>query len=247
MKTFGSSTWRRKIPLGGVGAVAGAGVDMLSVAGELHGSFYLFSGARLKAGPRGKAVREYLRDAYRFTPGQGWRRLADLPCAAVAAPSPAAAAGNSLLIFSGDDGTHVDFQSVERHPVSPRRAGVRHAERRLGRGRHGPFSLATVAGRIVARPVGDRQRRKPPSRPHARGVVAHAAIADGSQHAIFPDRLLIPAEAQLGDSLLRAVVDVGEAETPRVTARPFEVVHQAPVEVTDQRISFGNGTLRAAR
>jgi N-acetylneuraminic acid mutarotase len=89
---------------------------MLAVAGALDGSFYLFSGVRLKAGPQGKAVREYLRDAYCFTPGQGWRRLADLPRAAAAAPSPAAAAGDALLLFSGDDGTKVDFRPLDKHP-----------------------------------------------------------------------------------------------------------------------------------
>ena len=55
---------------------------MLAVAAPLEGSFYLFSGVKLSAGDDGKPVREYLRDAYRYTAGEGWKRLADLPRAA---------------------------------------------------------------------------------------------------------------------------------------------------------------------
>ena len=66
---------------------------MLAVAGVQDGSFFLFSGARLMPGFDGKPVREYLRDAYRYTPGKGWRRIADLPRPAVAAPSPAIPVG----------------------------------------------------------------------------------------------------------------------------------------------------------
>ncbi len=93
---------------------------MLAVAGVHEGSFYLFSGAKLTADADGKPVREFLRDAYRFTPGEGWKQLADLPRAAVAAPSPAPALGSSLAIFSGDDGLNVTFQPVKEHPGFPR-------------------------------------------------------------------------------------------------------------------------------
>ncbi len=94
---------------------------MFAVAGVVGDSFFIFSGAKLHAGADGKPVREYLRDAYRFTPGKGWTRLADMPRAAVAAPSPALKAGGSrLLIVSGDDGTKVDFQPVREHPGFPR-------------------------------------------------------------------------------------------------------------------------------
>ncbi|WP_160164497.1 galactose oxidase [Pedosphaera parvula] len=88
---------------------------MLAVAGASGGSFYLFSGAHLKAGPTGKPVREYLQDAYRFTPGKGWQRLTDLPHPVVAAPSPAIGTDH-LLVLSGDDGTKVDFQPLTEHP-----------------------------------------------------------------------------------------------------------------------------------
>lgn len=95
---------------------------MFGVAGALDGAFYLFSGAKLSAGDDGKPVREFLRDAYRFTPAEGWKRLADLPRAAVAAPSPAPASGSKLLILTGDDGLNVTFQPVEKHPGFPRNA-----------------------------------------------------------------------------------------------------------------------------
>lgn len=93
---------------------------MLAVAGVHDGAFYLFSGAKLTADADGKPVREFLRDAYRYTPGHGWTQLSDLPRAAVAAPSPAVLVGAKLAIFSGDDGTNVGFQPLEKHPGFPR-------------------------------------------------------------------------------------------------------------------------------
>lgn len=95
---------------------------MLAVAGALDGAFYLFSGTKLSADADGKPVREYLRDAYRYTPDHGWKRLADLPRAAVAAPTPAPVIGSKLLVLTGDDGLNVTFQPVEKHPGFPRNA-----------------------------------------------------------------------------------------------------------------------------
>jgi N-acetylneuraminic acid mutarotase len=94
---------------------------MLAVAAAQAGSFFLFSGADLHAANEKNAQREYLRDGWRFTPGRGWKRIADLPRAAVAAPSPAIPLGSaSLLIVSGDDGEHVGFEPVKDHPGFPR-------------------------------------------------------------------------------------------------------------------------------
>lgn len=94
---------------------------MLAVAGVQDGSFFLMSGAALHPTPDGKPGREYLRDAYRFTPRHGWKRIADLPRAAVAAPSPAMPCGSGrLLIVSGDDGANVMFTPVKDHPGFPR-------------------------------------------------------------------------------------------------------------------------------
>lgn len=92
---------------------------MLAVVGVLDGAFYLFGGAALQKGADGKLVREWLRDAYCFTPGKGWKRLADLPRAAVAAPSPAPVLGDSLLILGGDDGSQVNTLPIE-HRGFPR-------------------------------------------------------------------------------------------------------------------------------
>ena len=119
---------------------------MFAVAGVVGDSFCIFSGASLKAGADGKAVREFLCDAYRFTPGKGWSRLADMPRAAVAAPTPALVAGGSrLLIVSGDDGTKVDFQPVREHPGFPRDVLAYDAERDAWSGAGEiPFSRATV-------------------------------------------------------------------------------------------------------
>jgi N-acetylneuraminic acid mutarotase/predicted MFS family arabinose efflux permease len=101
--------WRELEPWPGPGRI-------LAVAGTAGDSFYLFSGASLHAGPDGKPERTYLRDAYRYTSGQGWKRIADLPRAAVAAPSPTPANGSNLLVFGGDDGSLVGHQPSESHP-----------------------------------------------------------------------------------------------------------------------------------
>lgn len=94
---------------------------MLSVAAVQDQSFFLVSGAELMADAQGKPVRRYLTDAYRYRPDRGWTRVADLPRAVVAAPTPAPALGQStFLILGGDDGTFVDFQPVDRHPGFPR-------------------------------------------------------------------------------------------------------------------------------
>lgn len=78
---------------------------MLAVTGTLNGNFYLFSGAELENGGR-----NYLRDAYEYSPEHGWKKLADLPNATVAAPSPAF----GLMIFGGDDGAATAQR--EQHP-----------------------------------------------------------------------------------------------------------------------------------
>ena len=95
---------------------------MLSVAAAQDGSFFLASGADLHAGADGKPVRTYLRDAYRFTPGKGWKRVADLPRAAVAAPSPAPTVGTSqFFILGGDDGAQLTVAPTE-HKGFPKSA-----------------------------------------------------------------------------------------------------------------------------
>lgn len=119
---------------------------MLAVAGVQNGSFFLISGTRLKADPEGNPEREYLRDAYRYTSGQGWKRVADLPRPTAGAPSPAVPVGASrLLVFTGDDGTKVSFKPVEQHPGFPRDLLVYDAAGDTWSvGGKVPFSRATV-------------------------------------------------------------------------------------------------------
>ncbi|MGH9838673.1 MAG: hypothetical protein ACREEM_07810, partial [Blastocatellia bacterium] len=107
---------------------------MLSVAAAQDGAFYLFSGASLSAANDGSPKRTYLKDAYRYEsgnggPGKGWTKIADLPHAVVAAPTPAAALGKSrILIFGGDDGSKAGFQPVKDHPGFSRRVLILHTD-----------------------------------------------------------------------------------------------------------------------
>ena len=79
-----------------------AGGRILAVAGADNGRLLLFSGCELVDGRR-----EYKSDAWSWNPADNtWTRLADQPHPAVAAPSPAIAAGHdSLVIIGGDDGS----------------------------------------------------------------------------------------------------------------------------------------------
>ena len=144
MKTFWSfdlrdekSGWKQQPTWSGPGR-------MLAVAAADHESFHLFSGAALKAGADGKPVRDYLQDAYRYTPATGWKRLADMPRPAVAAPSPALAMDGKILISGGDDGAQVATPPAV-HKGFPRDALM--YDSRLDRwSRAGdlPFSFATT-------------------------------------------------------------------------------------------------------
>jgi N-acetylneuraminate epimerase len=90
---------------------------MLAVAAAQDGSFFLLSGTSLAAGSDGAPVRTYLKDAYRYTPGKGWKRIADLPCSVVAAPTPAITVGKKhVLVVSGDDGSKTGFKPQAEHP-----------------------------------------------------------------------------------------------------------------------------------
>lgn len=86
---------------------------MLSVAGSDGKQFFLFSGTELVNG-----TRVYLRDAYAFSEKDGWKQLADLPNAVVAAPSPSFFNKQSLYIFGGDTGKDAKqaAELKEKHP-----------------------------------------------------------------------------------------------------------------------------------
>lgn len=93
---------------------------MLAVAGSWEGAFYLFGGAGLQPGPDGNAARIWLKDAWRYAPATGWEKLPDLPRVVVAAPSPAPAVAEGLVIASGDDGSKVGFKPEADHPGFPK-------------------------------------------------------------------------------------------------------------------------------
>ena len=118
---------------------------MLAVAGVHDGAFHLFSGVDLHPGADGKPVRIYLRDAFRYVPSAGWKRLTDLPRAVVAAPSPAVPHNERLLVISGDDGALASFEPKSKHPGFPRDVLAYHsrADRWSSLG-DSPLSRATV-------------------------------------------------------------------------------------------------------
>jgi N-acetylneuraminic acid mutarotase len=104
--------WRELPPLPG-------GARILPVAAAHGDAFFLFGGAALQPQPDGKTARTYLRDAWRYTAQEGWRRLADLPHPVAAAASPAPVAGGRIFLISGDDGSRAGFQPMEKHPGFP--------------------------------------------------------------------------------------------------------------------------------
>jgi len=94
---------------------------ILAVAAVHQEAFFVMSGASLAADADGKPVRTYLRDAWRYHPKSGWERIAEMPRAAVAAPSPAPTSGAShFLVMGGDDGSRVGFKPPADHPGFPR-------------------------------------------------------------------------------------------------------------------------------
>ena len=92
---------------------------MLAVAGVVDQTFYLFSGADLIKNNKGGLDRQYLTDAFCYSAADGWKKIASLPKAVVAAPYPAYNTHHkSLLIFGGDDGVLAPKAAVlkEKHP-----------------------------------------------------------------------------------------------------------------------------------
>ncbi|HEX7010372.1 MAG TPA: hypothetical protein VF184_10335 [Phycisphaeraceae bacterium] len=87
-----------------------------AVATAADGAFYLLSGIRRVLDASGQPTLEYLRDAYRYTPGPAnstagrWERLPDLPRpnAAAATPAPVLDDRFIVLLGNGADGAHVD-------------------------------------------------------------------------------------------------------------------------------------------
>ncbi len=95
---------------------------ILAVSGAHGGWFYLISGADLIPGQGSAAERRYLVDAWRYRPEVGWERIADLPHAVAAAPSPAMDDGHQRLVIAG--GVSPEFLATlpksGPHPGFPR-------------------------------------------------------------------------------------------------------------------------------
>lgn len=92
---------------------------LMPVAAAVNGALHIAGGAALET-TNGTVARVYLRDAWRYTPAAGWKRLADLPKPSVAAASPAPVAGSRFYLVGGDDGSLVGFQPIDKHPGFPK-------------------------------------------------------------------------------------------------------------------------------
>jgi N-acetylneuraminate epimerase len=103
------AAWKTIAPIPGPGRI-------LATAAAFDGGFYVMGGASLSTGDDHLPQRKYLRDAYRYDPIVGWKRIADLPMTIVAAPSPAPTDKTGIYILGGDDGSHVGFKPVIAHP-----------------------------------------------------------------------------------------------------------------------------------
>lgn len=87
---------------------------MLAAAGAGEEEVYIFGGVHMK-----DSTREYLKDCWKYQPGKGWVRVADLPHPVAAAPTPAYQAGQShLVLFGGDDGSKASLVGTlkDEHP-----------------------------------------------------------------------------------------------------------------------------------
>ncbi len=93
---------------------------ILPVVVAQDGSVFVVSGADLAPGPDGQPGRMYLQDAYRFTPGLGWKAIAPPPKPLVAAEAVAFGPSH-ILVFSGDDGSLVarNAELGDDHPGFP--------------------------------------------------------------------------------------------------------------------------------
>ncbi len=92
---------------------------ILACAGVQDGAFFVFGGSDLVAKADGKFDWQFLREAWSFRPGRGWKRIADMPFACIAAPSPLPVLDVShLALLGGEDDLLVSQidELKERHP-----------------------------------------------------------------------------------------------------------------------------------
>lgn len=120
------------------------GGRMLALAAGFGGAFHLAGGTDLVTS-NGKAERRYRKDAYRYTPAGGWKRIADLPLALVGAPSPAPTDAHGFFTLGGDDGAQAGA-APDRH------RGFRAAVLRYDAGRDAWAEVGEVAAPRVTAP-----------------------------------------------------------------------------------------------
>jgi N-acetylneuraminate epimerase len=87
---------------------------ILATSAVIGDAFVIAGGCSLSPNEDGKPKRHYLCEAWMFADGK-WRRLADLPRAAVAAASPSPVRDGKMFIVSGDDGQQVNLASPAEH------------------------------------------------------------------------------------------------------------------------------------
>ncbi|HVJ07245.1 MAG TPA: hypothetical protein VM554_02590 [Acidisarcina sp.] len=105
-----TSSWHEEAPLPGDGRI-------LAAAAGCRNQLYILGGASLAPSSEGTLTRHYVRQAWSFSPTNGWVRLPDLPAASVAAPA-VCDAQNNVLLLGGDDGhmAGVVLKPGEKHP-----------------------------------------------------------------------------------------------------------------------------------
>lgn len=78
-------------------------------------SVYVLGGIGLKQGEDGRMQRDMITEAWRFSAGDGWQRLTDMPYPVAAAPTPAPCAEGKIALLGGDDATVKGF-TPQNHP-----------------------------------------------------------------------------------------------------------------------------------
>ena len=153
---------------------------ILPTAGVNRGEFFVFSGASLSEGANGSPTRTYLRDTWRYSPDKGWRQGADMPRAAVAAPSPAIPAGHDFLVVIGGSDGALDARTDElrdEHPGFPDQSS--------------PTTQSLTAGVSAANSLPCRQSPQPPC---PTTMVSYLPAAKyGRAYALRSSRLCAPS------------------------------------------------------
>lgn len=91
------------------------GGRMLAMAAGFDGAFWVVGGVTLIEGKGGKLERRFRKDAYRFDPTKGWKRVADLPKPLAAAPSPCPVGAAGFFVLGGDDEIRF-YTPPDKHP-----------------------------------------------------------------------------------------------------------------------------------